>query len=272
MRRIVERYAFLPPQPPTYKPSDVTYIRTQTRLIPYRLIKASGPHPFINKYTIIFVHGNACDIGEVYPRMRQLNELLNVNILFFDYSGYGYNGVLGNCSEAEMYEDTEKVYHWATDFNDIPAGNIILYGQSLGTGAVTHLASKLSTTVWRPLAGVILQSPMTSALRVVTSYLSWVPTLDIMCSIDRMHKINVPVFIIHGDQDEIIPYEHSRQLSKKTEHLWKFWTVGGAGHNNVEIVGGDEMTTLIRNFLSSLHMFSYYHNEPSFSSLTRPFC
>jgi len=71
-------------------------------------------------------------------------------------------------------------------------------------------------------------------------------------NIKKIHKIQCPIFIIHGDSDEVVPYWHGQELSTKVQpsNLWKFLTLPGAGHNNIE--SEEYSDTLLKNLQSFL--------------------
>ena len=95
----------------------------------------------IKKYkTILYFHGNA---GDLTNRVHKLNELnkLNVNILIISWRGF--SGNLGEPTEKNLYNDARKSVEWLNNTGVINK-NIILYGESLGTGVATELGQDLS--------------------------------------------------------------------------------------------------------------------------------
>jgi len=199
-----------------------------------------------NKFTIIYSHGNAEDIGQSIYWMRHMRDFLKADIVVYDYIGYGL--AKGRASEDKCYKSLKAIYTYLTVDKQIDSKNIILYGRSLGSGPTVHFASNLSN----PIAGVILQSPISSAIRVVSTKLAAIPALDMFENIKKIHKIQCPIFIIHGDSDEVVPYWHGQELSTKVQpsNLWKFLTLPGAGHNNIE--SEEYSDTLLKNLQSFL--------------------
>jgi len=103
-------------------------------------------------------------------------------------------------------------------------------GRSLGTGPTCELGSK------RPVKGVILQSPLMSAVRVVVNSKVTLP-IDIFANLDKIRKVKAPVFIIHGMKDEVIDVSHGQTLFKLTEGTpseYAPWWIPNAGHNDIE--------------------------------------
>jgi hypothetical protein len=112
--------------------------------------------------TIIYSHGNATDIGAMFPIQVVLAHSLDCNVVVYDYSGYGESG--GVPLECNTYRDIKAVYDYVLD--ELAGGeptNIILYGQSVGSGPCCHLAASEDE-----LGGMILHSPFTSGMRVLT--------------------------------------------------------------------------------------------------------
>lgn len=112
--------------------------------------------------TIIYSHGNATDIGAMFPIQVVLSHSLDCNVVVYDYSGYGESG--GVPLECNTYRDIKAVYDYVLD--ELAAGepsNVIIYGQSVGSGPCCHLAASEDS-----LGGMILHSPFTSGMRVLT--------------------------------------------------------------------------------------------------------
>lgn len=252
MYHLVQKYAFLPPNPPSYAASNVNFIPKSHGQIPYLLYLASGDHPLENKYTILFTHGNAEDLGQLHHWMSYVNKQLDVNVLAYDYAGYGYNGEVGVCSETSCYDDIDTVYMWLIFEKMVPPQKLILWGRSLGTGPTVHMAAKLSKNKTTSLIGVILQSPLLSAVKVGMPAIAWIPYTDIFCNYAKISKINVPIFILHSDNDAVVPFTHGLALADKCNSLWKFWTVKGAGHNHIEAFYRDDYIAYLTDFLKHI--------------------
>jgi len=155
-----------------------------------------------------------------------------VNIMAYDYSGYGKSN--GTPSEKNCYTDIEAAYKYLVEERRIQPEQIVLYGRSLGSGPSCYLAAKTAGEN-RSIAGVILQSPLLSAYRVAFNFRFTLPG-DRFPNIDYATRIKCPVFIVHGTQDEVVPFWHGQSLFMALQQCWRakpFW-VEGAGHNNIE--------------------------------------
>lgn len=112
-----------------------------------------------SRYTMLFSHGNAVDLGQMSSFFIGLGTRLKVNICSYDYSGYGVSE--GKPSEKNLYNDIDTAYFiLRTRYNQNPE-NVILYGQSIGTVPTVDLASR-----YGDIAAVVLHSPLMSGLRV----------------------------------------------------------------------------------------------------------
>lgn len=135
--------------------------------------------------TVIFSHGNAEDLTTIYDRFQYFANALNVNVIAYDYFGYGATrsespsiDMATFCSpgstvsledgkhlptEKGCYRCIDSVYAFAVNTLGIHSENIILYGRSLGSGPSIYLADRLSRSRVR-LGGLILQVGVMFAL------------------------------------------------------------------------------------------------------------
>jgi abhydrolase domain-containing protein 17 len=138
-------------------------------------------------------------------------------------------------TEEGCYSDIETAYNYLINEKHILPEQIVLYGRSLGSGPSCYLAAKTATQHRRSVAGVILQSPLLSAYRVAFNFRCTMMG-DKFPNIDYAPNIQCPVLIIHGTQDEVVPFWHGEDLFVAVQQIWRakpFW-VEGAGHNNIE--------------------------------------
>jgi len=182
--------------------------------------------------TILFSHGNAEDLGMIYDWFNDLARVLRVNIMAYDYTGYGKSN--GTPCEYKCYADIEAAYAYLVNIRHIQPEQVVLYGRSLGSGPSCFLAAKTAEE-GRSVAGMILQSPLLSAYRVAFNF-RYTMFGDKFPNIDYAPHIRCPVFIVHGTQDEVVPFYHGQDLFLALNQNWRarpFW-VEGAGHNNIE--------------------------------------
>ncbi|XP_021459589.2 alpha/beta hydrolase domain-containing protein 17A isoform X1 [Oncorhynchus mykiss] len=179
------------------------------------------------RFTVLFSHGNAVDLGQMSSFYIGLGTRINCNIFSYDYSGYGVS--TGKPSEKNLYADIEAAWQALRTRYGISPENIILYGQSIGTVPTVDLASRYEC------AAVVLHSPLTSGMRVAFPDTKKTYCFDAFPNIEKVSKITSPVLIIHGTEDEVIDFSHGMALfercPKAVEPLW----VEGAGHNDIEL-------------------------------------
>ena len=172
---------------------------------------------FINKdlkrfKTLVFFHGNA---GNLLNRVHKLNELskLDLNILLISWRSF--SGNKGKPTEENLYYDAKQTIDWlkAQGLNN---KNIILYGESLGTGVVTELASKNN------FGGIILESPFTSMVDTAKIYYPYLPVnfllKDRYDSKSKINDIKTPILIMHGKMDNIVPQQMGLELFEKANN------------------------------------------------------
>jgi pimeloyl-ACP methyl ester carboxylesterase len=160
----------------------------------------------------------------------------------YDYSGYGAS--TGKPSEPNTYADIEAAYECLERMYGVQEENVVLYGQSVGSGPTLDLATR------KPhLRGVVLHSPILSGLRVMypVKRTYW---FDIYKNIDKIGLVNCPVLVMHGTADEVVDWSHGKQLyelsNKKYEPLW----LKGGGHCNLELY--PEYIKHLRKYLQTL--------------------
>ncbi|KAL6324828.1 hypothetical protein AAG906_018355 [Vitis piasezkii] len=157
----------------------------------------------------------------------ELSLRLRINLMGYDYSGYGQS--TGKPSECNTYADIDAVYKCLKEQYGVKDEQLILYGQSVGSGPTIDLASRVSN-----LRGVVLHSPILSGLRVLypVKRTYW---FDIYKNIDKIGMVRCPVLVIHGTADEVVDCSHGKQLwelcQEKYEPLW----LSGGGHCNLEL-------------------------------------
>ena len=164
----------------------------------------------LNKFkTILIFHGNA---GNLFNRVYKLNELnkLDVNILLISWRGF--SGNKGKPTEKNLYHDAEEAVKWLNNQGAI-SKNIILYGESLGTGVATELGTS------NAFGGIILESPFTSIANAAKIYYPYLPVNIILKdrydSIGKIKNITTPILIMHGKKDNIVPQKMGLELYEK---------------------------------------------------------
>lgn len=232
-----ERMIFLPPVT-GYRDTSSTLKLKSRDGVEISAVYLANPQA---KYTILFSHGNAEDLGTLTPELEDLRAL-GFSIFAYDYHGYGTSG--GQASEQNAYEDIDAAYNYLTHVLKVPSDLIIAHGRSLGGAVAIDLASR------KPLGGLVVESSFVSAFRVVTGYRIF--PFDKFRNVDKIKQVRCPVMIIHGRQDEVIPFWHGERLFQlANQPKVNFW-VEGAGHNNLKVIAGSQYLKTLQAFRDRL--------------------
>ena len=158
--------------------------------------------------TILYFHGNA---GSLENRIHKLNHFKNLDINFLIIAWRGFSGNEGKPSEKGLYEDGESAVKWLLN-KGIEEKNIILYGESLGTGIATHISQN------KNFAGVILETPFTSMADVAKTFYPYIPVSlvlkDKFENKKKMKNISSPILVMHGELDQIVPFRMGKKIYK----------------------------------------------------------
>ncbi len=226
------------PQPSTYQDTkEILKLTTPDRL---QLSAVYLPNP-ASTHTILYVHGNAEDLGDIQPVLQKLQNI-GFSVFAYDYRGYGTSQ--GTPTERNAYRDIETAYNYLTQQLRVPSQRIIAYGRSVGGGSAVDLASR------KPVAGLIMESAFTTAFRVIVP----IPILpfDKFRNIDKIKKVKCPVLVMHGKADDTIPFQHGQQLfAAAKEPKLSLW-LDEAGHNDVIWVAGEQYAKTLREFAQLL--------------------
>ncbi|XP_044463873.1 alpha/beta hydrolase domain-containing protein 17B isoform X3 [Mangifera indica] len=220
-----------------------------------KIVATFWKHPYA-RFTLLYSHGNAADLGQMHELFIELRAHLRVNIMSYDYSGYGAS--TGKPSEINTYQDIEAVYNCLKREYNVKQEELILYGQSVGSGPTLHLASRL-----QKLRGVVLHSAILSGIRVLypVKMTFW---FDIFKNIDKIRHVNCTVLVIHGTNDDIVDLSHGKRLwelaKEKYDPLW----IKGGGHCNLETY--PEYIKHLRKFMNAMEKISL--TKPASKQLT----
>jgi len=216
-------------------------------------------------YTIIFSHGNSTDIGLMRNHMVDIAQNLKVNVFSYDYSGYGLSS--GKPSEENLYADIRAVYSYLTSKHQVPWYKIILYGQSVGSGPTCDMASDPNF----PVGALILHSAFASALRIVIKdHKSRSKSYDLFRNIDKMSRIQAPLYIIHGKEDAEVPIKHAEALYDTSKRPYVPWWVEKGDHNSIEISFRSHFMIRLRNFFEHIQRFHRALTDSERQKLLRP--
>lgn len=192
--------------------------------------------------TVLYFHGNG---GALEFRSASIRRYLDHGRGMFMMSYRGYSGSTGSPSEVANVADAKLAYD-ALVQEGVRPEDIILYGESLGSGVATQVAAE------KKVGGVILDSPFTSIAELAAQIYPWLPVnwllTDRYDSILHIRDVHVPVFIVHGEADDIVPVEMGRRLFAVANEPKEIVTMPGTGH----AVHDDVTFGIINNWIDKL--------------------
>ena len=161
------------------------------------------------KKTLVFFHGNA---GDLKNRIYKLNLIKDFDINFLIVAYRGFSGNKGKPTEEGLYEDAKYTLDWLRK-QKISDDQIIIYGESLGTAISVEVAQN------KKFAGIILESPFTSMVEAGKHYYFYLPVSlllkDRYQTLDKLKNIKIPILVMHGKKDKIVPFNMGKQVFEK---------------------------------------------------------
>jgi uncharacterized protein len=192
---------------------------------------------------LLYFHGNGGSLAVRAPRItRFMDEGWGVYMM--TYRGYG--GSTGTPTEADNVADARLAYG-ALVREGVPPTSIIAYGESLGTGIAVRIAAE------HPVAGLILDAPYTSIVDVAAQAYPFLPVraflLDRYETTRYIANVKVPLLILHGERDPVVPTAMGRELAWMANEPKRLVLFPNGGHSDLYINGNnaiDAVRTWIR--------------------------
>ncbi|RUO99702.1 MAG: alpha/beta hydrolase [Hyphomicrobium sp.] len=176
------------------------------------------------KPTLLYLHGNG---GSLAFRSGTMRKYLDDGLGMLMLAYRGYSGSTGSPSEAANIADAKLAYDTLIK-DGVRPEDIILYGESLGSGVAIRVATE------KKVDGVILDAPYTSIVELAVAQFPWLPVnlllQDRYETIKHIRDVHVPIFILHGDADEVVPVEMGRRLYAAANEPKEIKIIPGGGH------------------------------------------
>jgi uncharacterized protein len=192
------------------------------------------------KPTVVLFHGNGGSLRSQRYRLKYFKDA-GMGVMMPAYRGYG--GSDGTPSEEGLYLDARATLDWL-NAQGVADEATVLYGQSLGSGVATKIASE------RKVALVVLEAPYTSTVDVASWRFPIVPVAWMMTdryeSLSRIDKVTAPILVMHGDSDYVIPQAFGRRLFEAANQPKEGFWPKGIGHTDIFDNGG---FTTARDFI-----------------------
>ncbi len=204
------------------------------------------PGPDDTRHTVLFFHGNAGNISHRLDSLEIFHDL-GAAVLIIDYRGYGRSE--GSPSEEGLYRDGRAAWDYLAEQRDVPPGEIIAFGRSLGAAVAAHVATE------RDVGGVILESAFTSAPDMAAELYPIFPVRQLA----RIHyptrkfvqDLQVPLLVVHSPEDEIIPFHHGEAIYEAAREPKQFLRIQG-DHNTGFMRSGETYTDGLADWLRML--------------------
>ncbi|MGH1406439.1 MAG: alpha/beta hydrolase [Rhodomicrobiaceae bacterium] len=181
-----------------------------------------------NKPTLLFFHGNGGNVANREEKFRQLMAE-GYGVFMLGYRGFG--GSEGKPSEEAFVKDAFVAYDYLRDVAKVDEQQIVIYGESIGSSVATQLAARVEAQA------LVLEAPMSSVTAVAQSrypYLRVRPFLRDRFESDRyIANIAMPLLVVHGDNDQVIPLNFGEDLFDAAVEPKEMKVIEGAGHNDL---------------------------------------
>ncbi len=262
--RLLHRYFLYIPNRTRVAPKDAGLLVTEevvfkagdgTRLIAwYRPAQPGKP-------TLLYFQGNCGNAADRAGKIKAIGSD-GYGVFMLNYRRYGGSG--GRPTEKRIAADAVSAYDYLRGLGVAPH-DIAVYGESLGTAVATRLCLQ------REARALVLEAPFTTVVDVGRLMWPLLPLQYIMAdqyrTIDRIGEVTVPLFIIHGGRDNVIPLDHARAVLHAANEPKTLSVVPRAGHNDLFEQGA---WTRVRDFLASLQPEPVVVKEKTVARAGRP--
>ena len=197
-----------------------------------------------NYKTILFLHGNA---GSLENRIHKINHFNYMDVNFLIVAWRGFSGNKGKPTENGLYIDAKSAVKWLKN-KGVNEEDIIIYGESLGTGVGTEIAQN------KNFAGIILESPFTSMVDAGADKYPIFPIRFLLKdkyeSDKKIKNIKSPILIMHGEVDKIVPFWMGKKMYDLAEEP-KYYYFSKYDDHMMEY--NDELLSELKKFINGLN-------------------
>lgn len=209
---------------------DVSFPSTDGTMLHGWFLPARGKA----KATIVFMHGNAENISTHFGAVYWL-PAHGFNVFVWDYRGFGHSE--GQPDIEGVHRDARAALQYVIGRPDVDPGKIVLFGQSIGAAIALHTAATTS----HPLLAVVAESAFSrySAImreKMAASLITWPfqwTTVFLTRGydpLDAVRRIHIPLLLIHGDHDRVVPLHHAQELYDNANPPKQLWIIESGGH------------------------------------------
>lgn len=198
--------------------------------------------------TVIFFYGNAMSLSDCIGFCRTWRQM-GANVIGVEYPGYGLS--TGKPSETAFYAAADAAYDYLAQRGDIDQTKIIAAGLSLGTGVAVELATR------KPVAAVALFAPYTSIDDMAGVLLPWFPAKLILRhhfrNEEKIKSLKMPILIVHGQHDGMIPPEMSKRLEKAAVNAKVKTVFVNSDHNDIFEAGREPLDDAMQELIQQIN-------------------
>lgn len=181
----------------------------------------------VGQPTILYFHGNA---GNLASRAERAAAYAAADYGVFMLSLRGYGGSTGTPSEPLVTADAQLAYETLRK-SGVAARDIVAYGESLGTGVATRLATE------QEVGALILDAPFTALVDVAQREQPWFPVSWLLSdrfeSLSRIGKLKAPLLVMHGEKDPLVPFAMGEQLYEAAPEPKRFVPFPNGHHSDL---------------------------------------
>lgn len=208
------------------------------------------------RYLVFYLHSNGEDIGLCYQFAQGLRMVLEVHVLLVEYPGYGI--CPGQSSEETLFQASKTAFRFVSEVLHWPAEDVIIMGRSLGASLAIRLAGTVTCH------GLILVAPFLSLVEAVQGFVGGLAKVLIHddCAFnnrDYISKVQVPVLLIHGQKDRLVPCSHGQGLFQLCRHEKKMLVTPKLMGHNTDLLSHADL--LIRPMLRFFALPDYNFDE-----------
>ena len=194
--------------------------------------------------TVVHFHGNGEQLADLVPLAWQFRRA-KLGFFAVEYPGYGLSARY-KPSEQALYADAEAALWHLHNGLEVPPAQVVLQGQSLGSGVAVEMARRGHGR------RLVLISPFTSVVEMASRMLPIYPATwlvkDSFDNAEKAPEIELPVLIIHGTDDELVPHAMGKKLKSLFPNVESYW-VQGAHHNDLFVRDGRLITHRVAGFV-----------------------
>jgi fermentation-respiration switch protein FrsA (DUF1100 family) len=196
--------------------------------------------------TVLYLHGNGGHIGHRLDPIREFHRL-GLNVLIIDYRGYGASS--GKPDEAGTYQDALAAWNYLTHDRGVPAGQVVLFGESLGGSIAAWLGARHTP------GALTIYASFTSVPELAQELYPVFPARWLVRyrydTRAALREVRCPVLILHSPQDEIIPFTHGQALFDAASEPKRLVALRG-GHNDALLVSREVYVRAVGELLAGL--------------------